>query len=79
MAVVLDLLRSGDAAELARQNGLSQAPLFTWRDWILEAGQTALQTRQSRAALEQEHRVRALEREMGQLTLEHEILKKPTS
>ena len=37
-AVILDLLRGGDAVELARTHGLSQAQLFAWRDRFLEAG-----------------------------------------
>jgi transposase-like protein len=77
-AVVLELLRGGDVAELARQHGLSQAELFSWRDCFLTAGQAALKTRRTRAVLEQEHRLQALERKVGQLTLENEILKKPT-
>jgi transposase len=75
-AVVLELLRGGDAMELARTYGLSQAELFSWRDRFLAAGQAALQTRRPRAELEQEQRVRALERKVGQLTLENEVLKK---
>jgi transposase-like protein len=75
-AVVLELLRGGDAAELARHHGLSQAELFSCRDGFLTAGQAALKTRRTRAALEQEHHLQALERKVGQLTLENEILKK---
>ena len=37
-AVVLDLLRGGDAIELARRHGLSQAQLFAWRGRFLEGG-----------------------------------------
>ena len=44
-AVVLELLRGGDAVELARNHGLSQAQLFAWRDRFLEGGQAALKTR----------------------------------
>jgi transposase-like protein len=75
-AVVLELLRGGDAMELARTYGLSQAELFSWRARFLAAGQAALQTRRPRAELEQEQRVRALERKGGQLTLENEVLTK---
>jgi transposase-like protein len=76
-AVVLELLRGGDAMELARTYGLSQAELFSWRDRFLTAGQTALHTRRPRAELEQEQRVRALERKVGPLTLENEVRNKP--
>ena len=44
-AVVLELLRGGEVAELARKHWLSQAQLFAWRDRFLEGGQAALRTR----------------------------------
>jgi transposase len=75
-AVVVELLRGGDAVELARKHGLSQAQLFAWRDRFREAGQAALRTRQGRAEQERDRRVRELERKVGQLTLENEVLKK---
>ncbi len=75
-AVILELLRGGDAGELARKHGLSQAQLFVWRDRFLEGGQAALRTRRGQIALEQDRQVRELERKVGQLTLENELLKK---
>jgi transposase-like protein len=75
-AVILELLRGGEAAGLARKHGLSQAQLFAWRDRFLEGGQAALRTRQGRAAQERDRRVQELERKVGQLTVENEILKK---
>ena len=76
-AVVLDLLRGGEAAELARKHGLSQAQLFAWRDRFLQAGQAALRTRQGQAQQERDRQVQELERTVGQLTVENELLKKP--
>ena len=76
-AVILELLRGGEAAELARTHGLSQAQLFLWRDRFLEGGQAALRTRRGQVALERDRQVRELERTVGQLTLEHALLKKP--
>ena len=75
-ALVLELLRGRDAWELARRYELSQAQLFAWRDRFLQAGQAALRTRQGRAEQERDRQVRELERRVGQLTLENEILKK---
>lgn len=75
-AVVLDLLRGGDAVELARRHGLSQSQLFAWRDRFLEAGQAALKTRRGQLDTERERHVRELERKVGQLTVEKELLKK---
>jgi transposase len=75
-AVIVELLRGGDAVELARKHGLSQAQLFAWRDRFLEGGQAALKTRRGQSELERDRQVRELERKVGQLTLENEILKK---
>ena len=77
-AIVLDLLRGGDAGELARRHGLSQAQLFAWRDRFLEGGQAALKARRGQRTAERERQVRELERKVGQLTVENELLKKPT-
>lgn len=78
-AVVLELLRGGEAVEVARKHGLSQAQLFAWRDRFLEGGQAALRTRRGQGELDRDRQVRELERKVGQLTLENEVLKKPTS
>jgi transposase len=75
-AVIVELLRGGDAVELARKHGLTQAQLFAWRDRFLEGGQVALKTRRGQGELERDRQVRELERKVGQLTLENEILKK---
>jgi transposase len=75
-AVVLELLRGGEAAELARKYGLSQAQLFAWRDRFLEGGQAALKTRRGQIDSERDRHMRELERKVGQLTLENEVLKK---
>jgi len=77
--MILELLRGGEAAELARKHGLSQAQLFAWRDRFLEGGQAALRTRRGQVELERDRRGQELERKVGQLTVENEILKKPTS
>jgi len=53
-AVILELLRGGEAGELARTHGLSQAQLFVWRDRFLEGGQAALRTRRGQLALERD-------------------------
>lgn len=76
--VVLKLLRGGEAVEVARRHGLGQAQLFAWRDRFLQAGQAALKTRRGRGEQERDERVLELERKVGQLTLENELLKKPT-
>ncbi len=75
-AVALELLRGGDATELARTSGLSQVERFGWRDRFLAAGQAAMHARRPRAEWAQEPRVRTVERTVGQLTREHALRKK---
>lgn len=41
-AVVMELLRGGDATELARRHNLREAQLLAWRDQFLEGGGAAL-------------------------------------
>ena len=74
-AVVLELLRGGDAVELARNHGLSQAQLFAWRDRFLEGGQAALKTCRGQIDSERARQGRELARKRGQLTVENEVLK----
>jgi len=73
--VVLSLLRGADVAELSRKHGVSQAELFRWRDRFLEAGQEGLKSRRGERELGYEREVRRLQRAVGKLTLEAEILR----
>ena len=73
MEVVLELLRGGDAPTISRSHGISQSQLFSWRDKFLEGGRAALRTRRSSP---QDSKIRQLERLVGRLTMEKEILKK---
>ena len=73
--VVLELLKGANAAELARECGISQAQLFAWRDQFVKAGCDGLKTRR-RCKDNHAKQVNALERKVGQLTMEKEILKK---
>jgi transposase len=74
MAVVMELLRGGEAAEISRTHGISQSELFEWRDRFWEAGKESLKSRSKDP--ERDKRVRHLERLVGRLTMENEILKK---
>lgn len=73
MEVVLELLRGGDATTISRSHGISQSQLFAWRDRFLEGGRAALRVRRSSP---QDLKIRQLERLVGRLTMEKEILKK---
>jgi transposase-like protein len=71
-SVVLELLKGSNAVELARSNGISQNQLFEWRDRFLEAGKSELKLRRRKDPAEKE--IGRLERKVGQLTLQVEIL-----
>lgn len=70
--VVLELLRGVEAAQLARENGISQSRLFKWRDRFLEGGRAELKSKRRKEPKEKE--IGRLERKVGQLTLQVEIL-----
>ena len=70
--VVLELLRGVEAAQLARENGISQSRLFEWRDLFLEGGKAELKFKRRKDPKEKE--ISRLERKVGQLTLQVEIL-----
>ena len=74
MDVVMELLRGGDATELSRVHGISQSELFEWRDRFLEAGKESLKSRSKDP--ERDNKIKHLERLVGRLTMENEILKK---
>ena len=73
--VVIALLKGGDAVELAREYGISQAELYGWRDRFLEGGQEALKTRRNGLEAARERKVARLERKIGEMAIEAEILR----
>ena len=70
--VVLALLRGAEVAQLARENGISQSRLFEWRDRFLGGGKAELKFKRRKDPKEKE--IGRLERKVGQLTLQVEIL-----
>jgi transposase-like protein len=68
----LELLKGSNVVELARSNGISQNQLFQWRDRFHEAGKSELQVKRCKDPTEKE--IGRLERKIGQLTLQVEIL-----
>jgi transposase-like protein len=78
-AIVLQGLK-GDSAitEVCRQHGITTALYYQWRDKFLEGGQSALATKRNSSGKQQElqSKVRELERIIGKLTVQNEILKK---
>jgi transposase len=72
--VVLALLKGADVAELCRKNGISQSQLYGWRDCFLEGGTEQLKSRRGRKD-PREREISRLERKVGQLTVQMEILR----
>ena len=71
--IVLALLRGADLSEVCRKNGISQSQAYAWSDSFLEGGQESLKSRRGRKD-PKEREVSRLERKVGQLTLQLEIL-----
>ena len=71
--VVLALLRGLDVSEVCRRNGISQSQAYAWRDSFLEGGQESLKSRRG-GRHPKEREGSRLERKVGQLTLQLEIL-----
>lgn len=70
--VVLEFIRGAEVVQLARENGISQSQLFEWRDRFLEGGKAELKFKRRKDPQEKE--IGRLERKVGQLTLQVEIL-----
>jgi transposase-like protein len=78
-AIVLEGLRGeSSVAELCRQHGISSAMYYQWRDRFLEAGKAGLSGKGANLNGEMALRskLKELERIIGRLTVQNEILKK---
>jgi transposase len=76
--VVLEALRGQKSqAEICREHGIAADLLCHWRDGFLERAPELFQSRCERSGAEE--RVAALERLVGQLTLELSAVKKVSS
>lgn len=77
VAIVLEGIKSSNVAELCHQNGASQAQLYRWRETFLEAGKKALSSAYEGNKKKQvQTQISELERIIGRLTIENQILKK---
>lgn len=76
--VVLDVL-TGQAspAEVCREHGLSPNLLSLWKATFLQRAHTAFQTDERRS--DEAARIAELERLVGRLTMEREVLKKAST
>ena len=68
---VLRLLRGEDLDLLSRELGVTGATLSGWRDAFLDAGLGALR---SRKADGRDERIKVLERKLGQVAMDNELL-----
>ena len=68
---VLRLLRGEDLDLVSRELGVNGSTLAKWRASFLEGGLGALRTR---ARDDRDERIRELERKLGQVTMDNELL-----
>jgi len=68
---VLRLLRGEERDLVSRELGVSGSTLSRWRESFLEGGPGALR---SRSRDERDERIRELERKLGQVTMDNELL-----
>jgi transposase-like protein len=68
----LRLLRGEDLETLCRELGVTAARLSGWRDDFLAGGEAQLKSRTSTA---RDRQVRELQRKLGELTMENELLR----
>ena len=68
---VLRLLRGEDLDVVSREMKINAATLSKWRDAFLEGGQAALKSRRTDLRDEQ---IRELQRKVGELTMDNELL-----
>ena len=68
---VLRLLRGEDLDVVSREMKVNAATLAKWRDAFLEAGQAGLKTR---GADHRDEQIRELQRKVGELTMDNELL-----
>ena len=68
---VLRLLRGEELDPVSRELGVNGSTLSKWRESFLEGGLGAIR---SRARDERDERIRELERKLGQVTMDNELL-----
>jgi transposase len=77
LEIVLEGLKEKEAVvEVCRRYGISQSMYYGWRNILLEKGEEALKYGgKSKEEAEKDKRIAQLERKVGQLTLECDLLK----
>lgn len=78
LSIVLEGLKNGTSvAELCRQHNVNQGQYYKWRDQFLSRAKEFFTYRgQSQEVAMLKHRITELERIIGKITIQNEILKK---
>ncbi len=77
MAIVLEGLRGeGCISEVCRRHSVAQAQYYRWRDQFLSGGKAALGNGHNGTEEVQKQKIKELEKIIGRLTVQNEILKK---
>ena len=66
-------------AQICRERGIKDTLYYKWRDIFIERAAEIFESKRNTAQKEKEDRVAELERMIGKLVLENEILKKAKS
>jgi len=78
LEVVLEGLKEKETVgELCRKHGISQSMYYEWRNLLLQKGEDLFRHGgKTQEEAEKERRIAQLERKLGQLALENDLLKK---
>lgn len=72
---VLDTLRNGNIAEVARKYGLNANLLYLWRDQLVERGTSVFETTPDQTVNELKTKIARLEQMLGKKEVELNLLK----
>lgn len=80
LEAVLDMVRGEKTiAQICRERDITESLLYTWRDAFFERAPTIFADQRSNGNDPQAERIAELERMVGKLTMEIEVLKKARS
>lgn len=66
-------------AQICREREIKDTLYYKWKDHFVSTATTIFEDRRNKASQEKEERIAELERMIGKLTMENEILKKAKS
>ena len=77
--VMEGIRREKSIAQICRDREIKDTPYYKWRDQFIDRATTIFEDRRNTAHQEKEERIAELERMIGKLAMENEILKKAKS